>query len=156
MTDPTETTTLVDRYIALWNEPDPEARRTMIRELWSIDGAQILADPPTSARDGAADLRFAPPSFEVHGHDGLEARVTRAHEMFVGTGEYRFEANGTARALLDGLVTFGWTMVTAAEGAHAGGGVEVIDLAADGRIRRDYQFIERAPRSPSRSANIRI
>jgi hypothetical protein len=29
---------LVDRYVALWNEPDPDARRKMIRELWAPDG----------------------------------------------------------------------------------------------------------------------
>src|SRR5690348_1309538 len=40
MTDTIETTTLGDRYIALWNEPDPAARRAMIRELWATDGSQ--------------------------------------------------------------------------------------------------------------------
>jgi hypothetical protein len=143
MTDTAAPTALVDRYIALWNEPDAETRRTMIRELWALDGAQILADPPAAARDGAADLRFGPPSFEVHGHDALEARVTRAHEMFVADGAYRFQQHGGVHDLLEGLVTFRWKMVTTADGSHAAGGAEVVDLDTSGRIRRDYQFIER-------------
>ena len=32
---------LADRYLALWNEPDPERRRRMIAELWTEDGSQI-------------------------------------------------------------------------------------------------------------------
>jgi len=28
---------LADRYVALWNEPDPERRRRMIAELWTED-----------------------------------------------------------------------------------------------------------------------
>ena len=29
----TDTTALVDRYVAMWNEPDPDARRAAIRAL---------------------------------------------------------------------------------------------------------------------------
>ena len=94
-------------------------------------------------RDAARHrLRFAPPSFEVHGHDGLEARATRAHEMFVATGQYRFEPDGAVRDLLDGLVTFLWKMVTVSDDARAGGGGEVVDLDANGEDRRDNYFIE--------------
>jgi hypothetical protein len=45
--------------------------------------------------------------------------------------------------LLRNLVTLEWEMVATANGTHVGGGVEVIDLDDDGRIRTDYQFIER-------------
>jgi hypothetical protein len=31
-------TELVDRYIAVWNEPDDEVRRKHIAELWVEDG----------------------------------------------------------------------------------------------------------------------
>jgi hypothetical protein len=30
---------LVDRYVALWNEPDPDVRRHAICALWAPDGA---------------------------------------------------------------------------------------------------------------------
>jgi hypothetical protein len=44
---------LADRYLALWNEPDPERRRRMIAELWTEDGSQIL-QPPLEMREIAA------------------------------------------------------------------------------------------------------
>jgi hypothetical protein len=143
MTYTNDSIALVDRYMAMWNERDPEVRGKLIRDLWALDGAQILADPPEAARERAADLRFGPPSFEVHGHDALEARVTRAYEMFIAPGEHRFQSNGGPHDLLNGLITFAWEMVSTTDGTHAGGGVEVIDLDDNGRIRRDYQFIER-------------
>jgi hypothetical protein len=34
-------------------------------------------------------------------------------------------------------------MLSTKEGAHAGGGVDTLDLDDDGRIVTDYQFIER-------------
>jgi hypothetical protein len=142
MTCPDNSTALVDRYMAMWNEPDPEMRGELIRDLWALNGTQILADPPETVRESAIDLQFGPPSFEVHGHAALEARVTRAYEMFIAPGEYRFQSNGARHDLLKGLVTFAWEMVSTTDGTHAGGGVEVIDLDDNGKIRRDYQFIE--------------
>jgi hypothetical protein len=146
-TSPVATSTDLDalneRFVAMWNEPDATSRRTMIRDLWARDGVQILADPPEASRAQAADLGFAPPSFEVHGHDAIEVRVARAHEMFVGTGEFRFQAAHPADELMPGVVVFRWEMVATADGSHAGGGLDVLDLDSDGRIRRDYQFIER-------------
>ena len=143
MTYANDTIVLADRYMAMWNEPDPEVRTELIRSLWALDGAQILADPPEAARDSAVRLHFGPPSFEVHGHAALEARVTRAYEMFIASGEYRFTSNGAPHDLLKNLVTFAWQMVSTADGTHVGGGVEILDLDDNGKIRRDYQFIER-------------
>jgi hypothetical protein len=132
---------LVDRYVALWNEPDPDTRRRMIRELWAPDGAQVLVDPPEEVRDAADRLRFSIPTLEVHGYDALEARVTRAHEMFIAPGEYVFKAGGDPSRLLSNVVGLHWTMVSRADGEPAGGGFDVLALAGDGRIRTDYQFI---------------
>jgi hypothetical protein len=44
---------LADRYMALWNEPDPDRRGRMIAELWTEDGSQIL-QPPQQMREIAA------------------------------------------------------------------------------------------------------
>jgi len=41
---------LADRYLALWNEADPERRRRMIAELWTDDGSQLL-QPPQEMRE---------------------------------------------------------------------------------------------------------
>jgi hypothetical protein len=132
---------LTDRYIALWNEPDPDVRRTLIRELWAPGGAQVLVDPPQEVRQAADQLQFSVPPFEVHGYEALDARVTRAYEMFVASGEYVFTARGEPSHLLGNVVTLGWTMVARAGDELAGGGVEVLALDDDGRIRIDYQFI---------------
>ena len=35
--DPKE---LVDRYVAVWNQPDAERRRKAITQLWTEDGVQ--------------------------------------------------------------------------------------------------------------------
>jgi hypothetical protein len=143
MTDFNDDRPLAERYLAMWNEPDPDRRRQLIRDTWAPDGAQILADPPDAARAEAADLRFGPPSFEVHGHDALEARVTKAYEMFIEPGDYRFHAQGPGHDLLPGVTSVAWELVSVSDGSHAGGGVDVLDLDRDGRIRRDYQFIQR-------------
>jgi len=132
---------LVDRYVALWNEPDPDIRRHAIRELWAPDGFQVLVDPPEEVREAADRLAFAMPTLEVHGYDALEARVTRAHEMFVAPGAYVFEPGGNVSRPLSNVISFTWTMTARADGERAGGGLDVLAISTDGRIRTDYQFI---------------
>ena len=56
MTDPNE---LADRYVAIWNEPDPERRHAAVKQLWSDAGMQIL-QPPQEIRDVAATLAMSP------------------------------------------------------------------------------------------------
>jgi hypothetical protein len=68
--------------------------------------------------------------------------VTRAHEEFVAPGEFRFRPRGDAMRIGD-VIKFGWEMVPAAGGAAAAAGLEFLLLDAQGRIRCDYQFIER-------------
>ena len=137
------TSDLADRYVAMWNEPDDAARRVLICSTWTPDGCQILLDPPEAARAEAADLRFGHPSLEVHGHAGLEGRITRAFEMFVEPGGHCFQACGPVEQLLPGVLVVRWEMVSVADGTHVGGGADILDLDDEGRIQRDFQFIER-------------
>jgi hypothetical protein len=133
---------LVERYVSMWNEPDPGARRALLHELWADGAVQVLADPPVEVREAAANLRFEVPPFEVHGLAALEERVTRAYEMFVAPGQYVFRARPGAVRLIDGLVAYAWDMVDRADGSVAGTGCDVMALDADGRIRVNYQFIQ--------------
>jgi hypothetical protein len=133
---------IADRYAALWNEPDPSRRREGVRALWTLNGAQVLLDPPQETRAAADQLRFRKPSFEVHGYEALEARVTRAYEMFIEPGEFLFRSSGVTTLLPD-VIAVSWEIVSTTDSAHAGGGVDVLDLDDDGRIVTDYQFIER-------------
>ncbi|MFX0574324.1 hypothetical protein [Nocardia nepalensis] len=139
--DDNDLTHFAERYMAQWNEPDPELRRKLIHEIWAPSGAQTLVDPPVEIREAATRLNFAVPALEVRGHDAMAARVDRAYEMFVASGEYVFEV-GTATWLPAGLIGLPWSMVARADGSVAGGGYEVIGLDSDGRITSDHQFIE--------------
>jgi hypothetical protein len=137
----TEPSALVDRYVAMWNEPEPDARRAVIRALWSPSGTQLLHSPPQDIRDTATSLGFASPALVVSGYEGLDARVTRAHEQFVAPGTFVFRrSSGPARPLRN-VVTFGWEMAPTDGGDAAGSGFEVIVLDADGRIASDHQFV---------------
>ena len=132
---------LVDRWVVLWNEPDPEARRKLLRDVWAPNGAQVLVDPPQDVRDAAERLQFPPPSLEVRGYEALAARVARAYEMFVAPGEHVFRRGGDVLRLRSNVLGVAWEMVTTTGGDVVGGGFDVLRLDADGRVRTDYQFI---------------
>jgi SnoaL-like protein len=120
MSDYTE---LVDRYIAVWNEPDADARGRAIAELLTEDAT------------------FTDPFTEVSGHDGVAAVIAGAREMFPGH---------EIRALpgIDGhhnLVRFGWEMVPVGGGEPPVIGFDVAVVAEGGRLRAIHGFIDKAP-----------
>ena len=130
---------LAERYTAVWMEPDGDRRRTAIADLWSEDAMHILQ--PTQEVYEAADERAVNPTWQVRGHDELEAaRVTSAYEDFVATGQMTFRARPGAKRLGD-VVTWRWEGVSP-DGKVLGAGLEFVILAADGRIATDYQFVE--------------
>ncbi|MFG1866892.1 hypothetical protein [Micromonospora arborensis] len=131
---------LTDRYVAAWNEPDPERRSAAVRELWSTDGVHVL-QPPQEIRQAAEGLGFARLVLEARGHDELEVRVTRAYEEFIAPGTFLFRSRGDAERLHD-VVKFRWEMVPRDGGDVAAAGLEILMLGADGCIVSDYQFIE--------------
>jgi hypothetical protein len=120
MVDPNE---LIDRYVSLWNEPDPDSRRRLIAELWAPRGANFTA------------------SSEFHDYEELYGRVTEAYEKFVGSGEFRFRSMNNAAGHHNTL-KFNWEMVGAEDEKVASLGLEVLALDNDGRILSDHQFIE--------------
>jgi hypothetical protein len=132
---------VAESYVAQWNEADPDARRKRVRELWAGDGLHVLVNPPQGVRDAAAELAVPAPPLEVRGFDALEARVARAYEMFVAAGEYRFEADGEAVLLMPRVIGVRWSMVANADGGAVGGGLDVLALDDDARIRTDHQFV---------------
>jgi hypothetical protein len=137
MTDANE---LADRYVAMWTEPDAERRRFAIAERWTEDAVHIL-DPPQEAREAAAALDITP-TFQARGHRELDERMTRAYEEFVAPGEFTFRRRDNVSRVGD-AVKFNWEMVSASGGEAVAVGLEFLILAPDGRIRLDYQFIER-------------
>ncbi len=132
---------LVDRYVMMWMEPDPAARRRRVQEVWAPDGAQIL-EPPAAVRETARAIGFPHPALEVRGHDALEFRVTRANQEYVAPGEFVFRRSGEAVRVGE-AVKFRWEMRARQDGGVAAAGLDLLLLDAEDRIRLDYQFVER-------------
>ncbi len=116
---------LIDRYIAVWNEPSDDLRHKAISELWSEDGIYVSAQ---------ADFR---------GYDAIEAAVKEAHEQFVGRG-YVFKSSNNITGHHN-TVRFNWVMVPVGGDEVEAIGFDFLILAEDGRIVADYQYIDRPP-----------
>jgi hypothetical protein len=71
---------LVDRYVAVWNEPDAALRREGIAALWADDGAHFT------------------PSLEARGYQALEARVAGAYEKWVKAEGFVFRSANNVEA----------------------------------------------------------
>lgn len=137
----TELKQLIDRWMAQWTEPEPDERRRLIREVWAEDGYQVMVNPPEGIRDIAAQLGVPFPAIEIRGHDAMYARVTRAYDMYVGSGEHAFEQDGAVVRHAGGAVALTWVMRSRADGSVAGSGLEVLTFDADGRVRSDHEFV---------------
>ena len=85
----TQLTTVVEGYIAMWNETDPERRRFIIEQTWTEDGS------------------YVDPHAEVAGADGLDALVAAVQEQFPG---HRFVLASGPDAHHD-RVRFTWQLV---------------------------------------------
>jgi len=114
MSDPTTT---VDAYLSAYNEPDRDRRAELIDEAWAADGR--LIDPPLTGE----------------GHDGISDMADALQQRFAG---HRF------RRVSDvdehhGQLRFAWELV-APDGAVALTGLDVGELADDGRLRRITGF----------------
>ncbi|MBT2211588.1 nuclear transport factor 2 family protein [Actinomadura sp. NEAU-AAG7] len=116
----------VTRYVAVWNEPDPAARRAMIRELWAGDCVQYTE------------------SAEYHGLEEMEERVTSAHDRLVRDGGHVFVSAGDATGHHDAL-RFTCHMLPAGGGDIAWRGAIFLTLGADGLIMTDHQFGDPPP-----------
>ena len=133
---------LAEKYLALWNESDADRRRRMIAELWTQDGRHIL-QPPQEIRAIAARPGIAMTAIlEARGHSELQARATTSYEHWVGSEGLRFRARDDAQRLGD-VVKFHWEAV-ADDGSTAAVGLNVLVLAADGRVQRSYTFVDGA------------
>lgn len=113
---------LAARYVALWNETDPDARRAAIADLWRPGGTHFVGER------------------EAKGYAALELRVTGSHEKNVRINGNRFRARPGAQRLRD-VVTFNWEMLPGNGETVLAVGLEFLVLDADDRIIADYQFI---------------
>lgn len=119
---------LLNRYVALWNQPDPEARRSEVATLWASDGLHY-----TQTR-------------QFRGIEALDARVTEAHDEFVVAAGLRF-VSGNDLVSHHNVAKFSWQMMPRQGGDVLAVGFDFLILDTDGRILVDYQFNEPPPES---------
>jgi SnoaL-like domain len=119
----TDTTNLIDNYIAIWNEPDPERRRALIAQTWTEDGS------------------YVDPMLTGSGHDGLDAMIAGARQQFPG---HRFELAGAPDAHHD-RVRFTWHLKSEAGGEAVAIGSDFGVVADDGRLRSVTGFLDLVP-----------
>jgi len=114
---------LVQRFIAVWNESDPQARKRQIAELWAEDGSHYS------------------PSMEAHGYEALERRIIGSWDKWVHGAGHSFRACADADGHHGGI-KFHWEMITPG-GEVSSLGFEFLLLGPDGRIAKDYMFVLR-------------
>ena len=122
----TETTTsaitdIVRKYVAVWAEPDPAARRAAVASLWDRDGVEFI--------DGT----------QFRGHEELDARVARAYEAFIGSGTYAL-TGGDDVTVHDDIVTF-TVHLTEPSGEAAWTARVFLLIGPDGRVQEDYHVV---------------
>ena len=119
----TDTSSLIDNYIAIWNETDPDRRRELIAQTWTEDGS------------------YVDPMLTGSGHDGIDAMIAGAREQFPG---HRFELAGAPEAHHD-RVRFTWHLKRDAGGDAVAIGNDFGVVADDGRLRSVTGFLDLVP-----------
>ena len=111
---------VVDTYIASWNEGDESRRRELV--------GQAFTD----------DARYLDPLMAGEGTDGITAMIGAAQTQFPG---HRFELAFGPDAHND-VVRFAWRLV--GENGPVAGGTDFATVADDGRLRNVTGFLETA------------
>ena len=124
--NPQQLDSFLSRYVAMWHEPDPERRRTLVEALWAEDAENTTRN------------------FTARGLPAIVARVTRAHEEWVAAKRFVFRPTGNSDAH-NHLVKFSWEMAPSVGGPAEARGLDIFVLNEDGRIRALYQFAEPLP-----------
>jgi hypothetical protein len=116
-----DTDTLVNNYIAMWNETDPDRRRELVAQTVS------------------SDADYVDPVMEGSGVDGISTMIGAAQTQFPG---HRFTLLAGPEAHHD-RVRFTWSLA-ADGGAPMAIGVDFVSLADDGRMRSITGYLEPA------------
>jgi hypothetical protein len=113
----------VIRYIAAWNERDPERRHDLVTRTWTEDGTYIDAHR------------------QAVGHDGIDAMLARTQDQFPG---YRVSLASGIEVNND-FIRFSWAAGGTPEAPLYLGGTDFVTLARDGRFKSVAGFIDAAP-----------
>lgn len=118
----TDFDTVVSRYLATWNETDPDRRRAAVEDLF------------------AADVRYVDPLAAVTGRAALDGLIGAVQGQFPGLV---FTPGGPVDAHHD-QARFTWRLGPAGQEPVVVG-FDVAELGPDGRIRTVLGFIDQAP-----------
>jgi hypothetical protein len=113
---------IVQRYIASWNETDPERRRKLVDELWDEQASYI------------------DPLAEAHGRDAIDAVIAAAQAQFPG---FVFTLNGPVDAHHQ-QARFTWALGPADAGPVVIG-FDVAVVTENGRLRTVLGFLDQVP-----------
>ena len=114
--------TVIDAYVATWNETDPARRRAEIARAWAEAG------------------RYCDPLMRSDGHTGIDAMLAGVQGKFPG-----FVLKRTSKIdHHNGAVRFSWSLGPAA-GPSIVEGVDFCALASDGRLASVVGFIDKMP-----------
>jgi hypothetical protein len=117
-----DTSTLVQRYFAIWNETNANRRRELIAQTW------------------ADDARYIDPMMRGEGHAGIDAMIQGVQASFAG---HRFRQISTTDAHNDHL-RFSWELAPEA-GPPVVAGTDFAVVGADNRLQTVVGFIDLAP-----------
>jgi hypothetical protein len=112
----------IERYIASWNQTDPQARRSLIGELWTEDASYI------------------DPLAEAHGHDQIDEVIAGAQAQFPGL---TFSLVGPVDAH-HRQARFSWGLGPGGEEPLVVG-FDVAVAAEDGRLASVLGFLDKVP-----------
>jgi len=115
-------TDLAERYLACWNETDPQARRALIDDNWTTDAT------------------YVDPLAEVAGREAIDATIAAVQAQFPG---FVFTQLGEMDAHHQ-QARFTWGLGVPGD-APLVEGFDVVVINDDGRIERVYGFLDRVP-----------
>jgi SnoaL-like domain len=113
---------IVQRYMASWNETDPERRRKLVDELWDDQASYI------------------DPLAEAHGRDAIDAVIAAAQAQFP---DFIFTLNGPVDAHHQ-QARFTWALGPA-DTEPVVIGFDVAVVTEDGRLRTVLGFLDQVP-----------
>jgi SnoaL-like domain len=116
-----DTRSVIDNYIAMWNETDPDKRRNLVAETVTEDAGYI---DPVMTGDGI---------------DGIDGMIAAAQQQFPG---HSFTLSAGPDVHHD-RVRFSWSL--AADGSEpVAAGTDFATIAEDGRLSDVTGFLDSA------------
>jgi hypothetical protein len=119
----TDITTVIDRSISLWTEPDVARRQELIAQTFT------------------EDVSYLTPQFAAHGHDGIANMAAELAEHLPGSRYLRASAIDAH----NDRVRVGWEVIPPQGAVRFAAGVNFCELAPDGRISAITGFTDFLP-----------